>query len=106
MEAPSLGTFKARLDGVVRNLIPLGMSLLMVEGLDWMTLKGQGKRKPPSPNFLKFVIVFIKERRSLLCLGTALSLFSGRCYSIASSFRPTTPHLYMSCLPRSLPERC
>jgi len=38
--APSLETFKARLDGALRNLIQLRMSLLMAGGLDWMAFKG------------------------------------------------------------------
>jgi len=34
IDAPSLGTFKARLDGALSNLIQLKMSLLMAGGLD------------------------------------------------------------------------
>ena len=34
VEAPSLGTFKARLDGALSNLTELKMSLPMAKGLD------------------------------------------------------------------------
>jgi len=40
VDAPSLGTFQARLDGALSNLILLKLSLPMAEGLDWMTFKG------------------------------------------------------------------
>ena len=40
VNAPSLDTFKVRLDGAQGNLIWLKMSLLMAGGLDQMTLKG------------------------------------------------------------------
>jgi len=39
-DAPSLDTFKARLDGALSNLIQLKTSLLIAGELDWMTLKG------------------------------------------------------------------
>lgn len=35
----SLGTFKLRLGGALSNLVELKMSLLMAEGLDWVTFK-------------------------------------------------------------------
>jgi len=34
VDAPSLETFQARMDGALSNLIPLKMSLPMAEGLD------------------------------------------------------------------------
>jgi len=40
VDAPSLETIKARLDGALSNLIPLKMSLLTAGGLDQMTSKG------------------------------------------------------------------
>ena len=40
VEAPSLETLQARLDGALSNLVWLKMSLLTAEGLDWMTSKG------------------------------------------------------------------
>lgn len=36
---PFLNTFKHRLDGALRNLIELKMSLFSARGLDWMTFK-------------------------------------------------------------------
>jgi len=39
-DAPSLETFKARLDGALSNLIQLKMSLLTAGGLGWMASKG------------------------------------------------------------------
>jgi len=44
--APSLETFKARLDGALSNLIQLKMSLLIAGGLDLMTFKGPLQPKP------------------------------------------------------------
>jgi len=38
--APSLETFKVRLDGGLSNLIELKMSLFTAGGLVWMTFKG------------------------------------------------------------------
>ena len=46
VNAPSLETFKVRLDGAVSNLIQLKMSLLMTRGLGWMTSKGPFPPKP------------------------------------------------------------
>jgi len=40
VDAPSLETFKARLDVAVSNMIQLKMSLLMAGELDWMVFKG------------------------------------------------------------------
>ncbi|KAK4818443.1 hypothetical protein QYF61_013130, partial [Mycteria americana] len=40
VDAPSLETFKVRLDGALSNLIQLKMSLLIAGGLDYMTFKG------------------------------------------------------------------
>jgi len=40
VEALSLETFKARLDGALTNLIQLKISLLAAWGLGWMTFKG------------------------------------------------------------------
>jgi len=40
VEAPSLETFKARLDRALSNLVQLKMSLLTPGGLGWMTSKG------------------------------------------------------------------
>jgi len=40
VDAPSLETFKARLDGALSNLIWLKMLLLIAGGLDQMTFKG------------------------------------------------------------------
>jgi len=40
VNAPTLETFKVRLDGALSNLIQLKMSLLTAGGLDWMALKG------------------------------------------------------------------
>jgi len=40
VEAPSLETLKARLDGALSNLVWLKMSLLTGRGLGWMTSKG------------------------------------------------------------------
>jgi len=40
VEAPSLETFKVKLDGTLRNLIKLKMSLLTASGFDEMVLKG------------------------------------------------------------------
>jgi len=45
-DAPSLETFKARLDGALSNLGWLKMSLLIAGGLDWMALKGPFPPKP------------------------------------------------------------
>ncbi|KAK4819163.1 hypothetical protein QYF61_025978 [Mycteria americana] len=46
VDAPSLETFKARLDGALSNLIWWKMSLLMAGGLDSMTFKGPFQPKP------------------------------------------------------------
>jgi len=46
VDAPSLETFKARLDRALSNLIELKMSLLMAGGLDWMAFKGRFQPKP------------------------------------------------------------
>jgi len=40
MEAPSLETFKVRLDEALSNLVWLKMSLLTAGGLGWMTSNG------------------------------------------------------------------
>ena len=40
VDAPSLETFKARLDRALSNLIYLKMSLLIAGGVDQMTFKG------------------------------------------------------------------
>ena len=40
VEAPSLETFKTRLDRALSNLISLAVSLLAMGGLDWMTSRG------------------------------------------------------------------
>jgi len=44
-DAPSLETFKVRLDGVLRNLISLKMALLTARGLDYITFKGAFQHK-------------------------------------------------------------
>ena len=46
VNAPTLETFKVRLDGALSNLIQLKMSLLTAGGLDWMALKGPFQPKP------------------------------------------------------------
>ncbi len=46
VDAPSLETFKARLDGALSNLIWLEMSLLLAGGLDWMGFEGPFPPKP------------------------------------------------------------
>jgi len=46
VDAPSLGTFQARLDGALSSLIQLKMPLLMAEGLGWMAFKGPFWPKP------------------------------------------------------------
>jgi len=43
--APSLETFKVRLNRALRNLICLETSLLLLEGLNWMTFKGHFQLK-------------------------------------------------------------
>ena len=40
VDAPSLETFRVRLDRALSNLVWLKMSLLTAGGLDWMTFKG------------------------------------------------------------------
>jgi len=40
VEAPSLETFKTRLDRALSSLIQLAVSLLAARGVDWMTSKG------------------------------------------------------------------
>jgi len=40
VDAPSLETFKARLDGALSNLVWLKMSLLTAGGLCWMASEG------------------------------------------------------------------
>ena len=40
VDAPSLKTFKARLDKALSNLIYLCMSLFIAGELDWMTFNG------------------------------------------------------------------
>jgi len=45
VHAPSLETFKVRLDGAVSNLMQLKMSLLMARGLDEMTFKSPCQSK-------------------------------------------------------------
>jgi len=45
-DAPSLETFKARLDGDLSDLIELKMPLYIAEGLDWMASKGPFQPKP------------------------------------------------------------
>jgi len=45
-DAPSLETFNVRLDGALRNLIQLKMSLLLAGGLDWMASKSPFQPKP------------------------------------------------------------
>jgi len=40
VDAPSLGTFKVRLDGALSNLVQLKMALLTAGGLGWMASKG------------------------------------------------------------------
>jgi len=39
-DGPSLGTFQARLDGALSNVVWLKMSLLTAGGLDQMAFKG------------------------------------------------------------------
>jgi len=46
VDAPSLETFQARLDGALSNLIQLKMSLLVAGGLGWMASKGPFPPKP------------------------------------------------------------
>jgi len=46
VNAPSLETSKARLDGALSSLGWWKMSLLMAEGLDWMASKGPFQPKP------------------------------------------------------------
>jgi len=46
VDAPSLETFKVGLDGALRNLIELKMSLLIAEGLGWMAFKDPFQLKP------------------------------------------------------------
>jgi len=46
VDAPSLETFKARLDGALSNLMWLKMSLLIAGELDRMTFKGPFQSKP------------------------------------------------------------
>ena len=46
VDAPSLETFKVRLDGALSNLIQLKMSLLMAGGLDYMAFRGPFQPKP------------------------------------------------------------
>jgi len=45
-DAPSLETFKVRLDGALNNLTQLKMSLLIAGALDWMIFKGPFQHKP------------------------------------------------------------
>jgi len=45
-DAPSLETFKVRLDRALSDLIKLKMSLLSAGGLDSMTFKGPFQLKP------------------------------------------------------------
>jgi len=40
IDAPSLGTSQARLDGALSSLIQLKMALLTAGGLGWMASKG------------------------------------------------------------------
>jgi len=45
VDAPSLETFKARLDGALSNLVWLKMSLLMAGVLGWVASKGPSQPK-------------------------------------------------------------
>jgi len=54
VDAPSLETFQARLDGAVGNPTELKMSLLIAVGLDWITFKGPF---PPRP-FYDSIFIF------------------------------------------------
>ena len=45
MEAPSLETFKTRLDRALSTLISLAVSLLAAGGLDWMASGGPFRPK-------------------------------------------------------------
>jgi len=47
VNAPSLGTFQARLDEALSNLIWLTTSLPMVGGLDQLASEGPFQPKPP-----------------------------------------------------------
>ena len=46
VDAPSLGTFQARLDRAQSNPVWSKLSLLAAEGLDWMASKGPFPPKP------------------------------------------------------------
>jgi len=52
VEAPSLETFKVRLDRVLGNLIQLKMSLLTAGGLESMAFKGPFQPKPACDSML------------------------------------------------------
>jgi len=45
VDAPSLETFKAGLDGALSNLVWLKMSLLTAGGLGWVASKGPSQPK-------------------------------------------------------------
>jgi len=46
VDAPSLETFQARLDGALSNLTQVKMSLLTAGGLGWMASEGPFQPKP------------------------------------------------------------
>jgi len=51
VDAPSLETFKTRLDGALSNLTQVKMSLLSAAGLGWMAPEG-----PFQPKILRFFV--------------------------------------------------
>jgi len=54
VDAPSLETLRARLDGALSNLIQVKMSLLTAEALDWMASTGPFQPKPFSDSIKIF----------------------------------------------------
>jgi len=62
-EAPSLETFRARLDGALSNLIWLKMSLLTAGGLGYVTSKGPFQPKALYDS-MKLCRFFLKKTHS------------------------------------------
>ena len=68
-DAPSLGTFQARLDGALSNLIQLKMSLLTAGGLDEVASKGPFQPNPFYDYPIMVKVCACELSTFLVCVG-------------------------------------
>jgi len=66
-DAPSLETFKARLDGALSNLIWLKTSLLTAGGLGWMTFKSPFQPKLFHNSMIQTYLLHLDTCYTLFC---------------------------------------